>query len=114
MSIEKISVPNPDNMEQIGNSKTLKNHEGVKGNPVTPKEDSKLKNVDKVEISSEVKKLQKTLSNLKTELKSVPDVRSEKVEEVKARMESGFYDKEENIRNVADSISEAGLRPLGT
>ncbi len=114
MSIEKIPVSNPGNMEKIGNSPTLKKHEGVKGNPVTPKEDSKLKNVDKVEISSEVKKLQKTLSNLKSELKNVPDVRGEKVKEVKARMESGFYDKEENIKKVADSISEAGLRPLGT
>ena len=114
MSIEKIPVSNHNNMEKVGDSQTLKKQEGVKGKLVTPKEDSKLKNVDKVEISSEVKKLQKTLSNLKTELKSVPDVRSEKVEEVKARMESGFYDKEENIRNVADSISEAGLRPLGT
>ncbi len=114
MSIEKISVSNPNNMEKIGNSQTLKNHEGVKGNPVTPKEGSKLKNVDKVEISSEVKKLQKTLSNLKSELKGIPDVRGEKVKEVKARMESGFYDKKENIKKVANSISEAGLRPLGT
>jgi anti-sigma28 factor (negative regulator of flagellin synthesis) len=114
MSIEKIPVSNPNNMEKIGNSQTLKNHEGVKGKPVTPKEDSKLKNVDKVEISSEVKKLQKTLSNLKSELKNVPDVRGEKVKEVKARMESGFYDKEENIKKVANSISEAGLRPFGT
>ncbi len=114
MSIEKISVSNPNNMEKIGNSQTLKKHEGVKGKLVTPKEDSKLKNVDKVEISSEVKKLQKTLSGRKSELKNVPDIRGEKVKEVKARMESGFYDKEENIKKVANSISEAGLRPFGT
>ncbi|MHC4182339.1 MAG: flagellar biosynthesis anti-sigma factor FlgM [Planctomycetota bacterium] len=114
MSIEKISVSNHNNMEKIGDSQTLKKHEGVKGKPVAPQEDSKLNNVDRVEISSEVKKLQKTLSNLKSELKNVPDVRGEKMKEVKARMESGFYDKEESIKKVANSISEAGLRPLGT
>ncbi len=114
MSIEKIPVSNHNNMEKVGDSQTLKKHEGVKGKLVTPKEDSKLKNVDKVEISSEVKKLQKTLSNLKSELKGIPDIRGEKVKEVKARMESGFYDKEENIKKVANSISEAGLSPLGT
>jgi anti-sigma28 factor (negative regulator of flagellin synthesis) len=92
MSIEKISGSNHNNMKRISDAQTLEKYEGVKGKHVTTKEGSKLKNVDKVEISSEVKKLQKTLSNLKSELKTVPDVREEKVQAVKA----------------------AGLRPLGT
>ncbi len=114
MSIEQISGSNHNNMKRISDAQTLGKHEGVKGKHVTTKEGSKLKNVDKVEISSEVKKLQKTLSNLKSELKTVPDVREGKVQAVKARIESGFYDKEENIKEIANSIKAAGLRPLGS
>ncbi len=114
MSIHEISGSDHNNLKKIGDSQTLKKNEGVKGKSVTSKEDSRLKKVDTVEISSDVKKLQKTLSNLKSELKKVPDTREEKVRDVKARIESGFYDKEENITKVANSINEAGLRPLGS
>jgi anti-sigma28 factor (negative regulator of flagellin synthesis) len=114
MSIEKISGFNHNNTDKITDSQTLKKNQGVKGEFDISKEGVNLKNVDKVEISSEVKKLQETLSNLKSELKSVPDVREEKLKDVKARIESGFYDKEENIEKIANSIRKAGLRPLGT
>jgi flagellar biosynthesis anti-sigma factor FlgM len=114
MSIEKTSGSNHNNLKRISDAKTLKKYKGVKGKHVTTKEGSKLKKIDKVKISSEVKKLQKTLSKLKSELKTVPDVREEKVQAVKARIESGFYDKEENIKKIANSIRTAGLRPLGT
>jgi anti-sigma28 factor (negative regulator of flagellin synthesis) len=114
MSIENISGANHSNTSKIINNQTLKKNEVVKGKLDTVNEDTKLKNVDKVEISSEVEKLQKKLSSLKSELKRIPDVRGEKMKDVKARIESGYYDKEDIIGKVANSIDNAGIRPLGT
>ncbi len=88
VSIHEISGSDHNNLEKIRDSQTLKKNEGVKGKFVTSKEDSRLK--------------------------KVPDTREEKVRDVKARIESGFYDKKENITKVANSINEAGLRPLGS
>lgn len=69
---------------------------------------------DVVEISGRVNELEKSLSFLKSEIKNVPDIRSEKVDEAKARLNSGFYDNEEALEGMANSLMEASLAPLGT
>ena len=106
MSIEKTTGITNQHIDLIKENHTLKKSEGIKAISNIAKERNKLGGVDKVEISSEVKELQKTLSNLKSEIKKVPDIRKEKVEDAKARIESGFYDKDDTIKKVASSISK--------
>ncbi len=106
MSIEKISGIGHGHIKNIKGNQALKKDEGVKPVADTTKESGKLNVVDKVEISDEVQGLQKTLSDLKAELKKVPDVRHEKVNEAKIRVESGFYDKRETIEKVASEIKK--------
>ncbi len=64
---------------------------------------------DKVEISTEAKELQKTLSILKAEIKKMPDVREEKIKDVKARIEAGIYNPDAVTQEVARSIKDSGL-----
>ncbi len=64
---------------------------------------------DKVEISTEARELQKTLSTLKAEIKKMPDVREEKIKDVNARIEAGFYDRDAVTKEVARSIKNSGL-----
>lgn len=108
MSVEKTTGITNQQIDLIKENHSLKKSEGIKAvsNIAKDKESNKLGGVDKVEISSEVKELQKTLSNLKSEIKKVPDIRKEKVEDAKARIESGFYDKDDTIKKVASSISK--------
>ena len=106
MSIEGISGIGSGQVDNIKGDKTLQKNEGVRPVPGVAKEGEKLSVVDKVEISDEVNDLQNTLSKLKAKLEKVPDVRSEKVEEAKKRMESGFYDQEDVIRKVASEIKK--------
>lgn len=64
---------------------------------------------DKVEISVEAEKLQKTLSALKAEINKMPDIREEKIKNARARIESGIYDRDAVVKEVARSIKESGL-----
>ncbi len=64
---------------------------------------------DKVEISTEAKELQRRLSILKAEIKKVPDIREEKIKDVKARIEAGVYDRDAVTKEVARSIKNSGL-----
>jgi flagellar biosynthesis anti-sigma factor FlgM len=64
---------------------------------------------DKVEISTEARKLQETLSILKAEIKKMPDVREEKVKDVKARIEAGTYGSDAVTKEIARSIKDSGL-----
>lgn len=64
---------------------------------------------DKVEISVEAKKLQKTLFTLKAEINKMPDIREEKIKNARARIEGGIYDRDAVVKEVARSIKESGL-----
>ncbi len=64
---------------------------------------------DKVEISAEARKLQESLSFLKSEIKKIPDVREEKIKDIKARIEAGIYDPDAVTKEVARSIKNSGL-----
>jgi negative regulator of flagellin synthesis FlgM len=70
---------------------------------------AKAKNVrtDKSEFSSNAQRLSDTKANLdiaKARLDSEPDIREEKVAEVREKIESGFYDSPEFIDKLADKI----------
>lgn len=62
---------------------------------------------DSVDISKEARKLEQTIANLKTSVKEMPDVREAKMEEVKAKLKEGFYDKPEVIEQVAKKVLDA-------
>ncbi len=64
---------------------------------------------DKVEISTEARELQKTVSILKAEIKKMPDVREEKIKDVKAGIEAGIYDRDAVTKEIAKSIKNSGL-----
>lgn len=106
MSIDKASGATHNQIDLIKGNQSLKKFEGNKSVAGASKE-SNPSNVDKVEISKEVQELQKTLSNLKSEIDKVPDIRQEKVDNVTARIKSGYYDEKEVITKVADSVQKA-------
>lgn len=62
---------------------------------------------DSVDISKEARDLKKTIKNLKSGVGEIPDVRTAKLEEVKAKLENGFYDRPEIIEQVAKKVAEA-------
>lgn len=98
---------------QIG--KTLGNHNLTKPGDIKKaasdisREVHVTKKGDKVEISTEARELQRTLSTLKTEINKIPDVREQKIKDVKARIEGGIYDRDAVTKEVARLIKESGL-----
>ncbi|MEP9412231.1 MAG: flagellar biosynthesis anti-sigma factor FlgM [Candidatus Brocadia sp.] len=62
---------------------------------------------DSVDISKEARDLKKSIKNLKSGVGEIPDVRAAKLEEVKAKLENGFYDRPEVIEQVAKKVAEA-------
>ncbi len=64
------------------------------------------KSADKVEISNTAQSAAKTASYVKM-VKDAPDIRAEKVDEAKAKVESGFYLSREVAREVARKIVES-------
>jgi len=67
---------------------------------------------DKVEISSEAKKLQDT-SNLNSiaakTVKDTPDVREDKITEIREKINEGFYDQD----NIATVLADKLLKEFG-
>ena len=59
---------------------------------------------DTVEISKEAQDLEKTVKSLRTELNKIPDVRAEKVEAARNRIQKGFYDTKEVIKETAEIL----------
>ena len=59
---------------------------------------------DSVDISKDARKLEQTITDLKTLVSEIPDMRSEKMEEIKAKIKDGFYDRPEVILQVAEKI----------
>ena len=61
---------------------------------------------DVAEISSEAKQMA-DIQKAKVAVDKSPDVRQDKIEEVKAKLESGAYDNEEVMNKVAEKIMKA-------
>jgi len=72
-------------------------------NKVNLKSDSLGSGSDKLEISEEAKKLAE-LSKYQQVVNTAPDVREEKLAEVKAKLESGAYNNEEVMNAVAEKL----------
>ncbi|MFO7738215.1 MAG: flagellar biosynthesis anti-sigma factor FlgM [Desulfatiglandaceae bacterium] len=84
----KIIGKNPSvNLEAYQKSIRNRNRVNASGKPSTPG----VSREDKVVLSPEVKRIQEA----KKLLSSVPDIREEKVAQIKARIESGTYQVEE-------------------
>ena len=110
MSVDKTSGINHNLIGRIaGNQNHVKPEETKKTSSGISSEVETLKGRDKVEISSEARALHKTLSDLKAEIKQMPDTREEKIKIAKARIEGGDYDRAEVIKEVARSIKDSGL-----
>jgi len=76
---------------------------------VTPKE--KISASDKVQISSEAKALQNKevlFQIAKEALKTVPNVRLEKVQQARTRIEQNFYSGQNIVSKLTDSIMKSG------
>jgi len=76
---------------------------GVKAKVETPP----VKNGDKIEISSEARKLRDTQAIFKSAaaaLKESPEVREDKVQEVREKMEQGYFQTAEVRREIAEKI----------
>ena len=110
MSVDKTSGINHNLIGRIaGNQNLVKPEETKKTSSGVSNETETLRGRDKVEISSEARELNKTLSDLKAKIKQVPDTREEKIKIAKARMEGGDYDRDTVIKEVVRSIKGSGL-----
>ncbi|OHD54282.1 MAG: hypothetical protein A2Y33_16555 [Spirochaetes bacterium GWF1_51_8] len=74
-----------------------------KPNKVNLKSDSLGLGSDNVEISEEAKKLAE-LSKYQEVVANSPDIREDKIAEVKAKLESGAYNNEEVMNAVAEKL----------
>lgn len=94
-------------IEKIGNINNIA--ETRKSKPVsTKKEETR---TDSVQISSEGKQAAETAKNIQI-IKDTPDIRSDKVKEIKQRINDGTYDFNDNkvLEMVADRIANFLLR----
>jgi flagellar biosynthesis anti-sigma factor FlgM len=64
---------------------------------------------DKTELSSDSQKLSETnaqIDSISTQLASEPDIRSDKVDEVKEKIKNGYYDSSEFVDKLADKLMQ--------
>lgn len=95
-------------IDKIGNINNIVEPKGTKATPRS-RETGK---TDQVEISSEAKSAAE-LSRYAQVVKDTPDIRQEKVREIKARIQDGTYDKfndDQVLQMVADRIATYLLR----
>ncbi|MFQ5685515.1 MAG: flagellar biosynthesis anti-sigma factor FlgM [Candidatus Scalindua sp.] len=110
MSVDKTSgIISSQVGKVVGNQNLAKPGDIKKAASGISREVQASKEGDIVEISAEARKLQETLSILKAEIKKIPDVREEKVKNVKARIEAGIYDRDKVTKEIARSIKNSGL-----
>lgn len=110
MAVDKASGIIQNLVGQIISNQNLAKADGIKkAESGTSQETLTMREGDKVEISMEAKELHETLQSLKDEINKMPDVREEKIRDVKARMESGFYDRGAVIKDVARALKDSGL-----
>ncbi len=72
-------------------------------NKATPKVDKKDSGADNVQISSEARQLAEE-QKIQAALKNAPDIREDRIAEVKAKMEQGAYDDPKVMENVAEKL----------
>ena len=92
------SVSQPINAE-------LRKIDSIRKNEKTNKSVKKVQ--DKTEFSSKAQRLSETkaqVETISTSLSAYPEIRADKVAEVKAKIENGFYDSEEFIDKLTDKI----------
>lgn len=93
---------NINEISPISNSQPIKR--------TTPKKDVSTESnsvSDRVEISSEAKSLQNAQAIRKTALaalKDTPDTRNDKMNEIREKVQSGFYNTPQAINDIADRI----------
>lgn len=95
-------------IDKIGN---INNIVEPKGTKATPKA-RETGRADQIEISSEAKQAAE-LSKYTQIVKETPDIRTERVREIKARIQDGTYDKfndDQVLKMVADRIATYLLR----
>jgi negative regulator of flagellin synthesis FlgM len=94
-------------IDKIGNINNIA--ETKKSKPVPgKKEDAK---GDSIQISTEGKQAAETARNIQI-IKETPDIRAERVKEIKAKIDNGTYDFDNNqmLEMVADKIANFLLR----
>lgn len=75
-------------------------------------EQMKASTSDRVEISEaarDLQKLDRLLRRAREVYDRLPDVRRERIEEVKTRLDQGFYDGKAVIKEAADILLESGI-----
>lgn len=82
---------------------------------ITHKKDSKVEKTrpesngvfsgsDGVEISEEAQEIRRIASDARNGLNNVPEIRETKVHEVREKLSSGFFDRPEVIKRLADKL----------
>lgn len=92
-----MEIRGVDGVNRVDNNSKL--------NKVNKKNETSSAN-DVADISSEAKQMA-DIQKAKVAVDKAPDVRQDKIEEVKAKLESGAYDNEEVMKTVAERIMKA-------
>lgn len=95
-------------MDPIRNVGNIRGIDQNKVSKVNHREDSSTPGQDDVRISEEAKRLAEE-QRIQSLVNSAPDIREDRVAEVKAKLESGAYDNPEVLDNVAEKL----LKVLG-
>ena len=76
------------------------------------KKNNKKKDVDKVEIKNSETKVNDGIDiSAKARINAINDVREDKIEEVKKKIESGYYNTPEFIEKLADKLIDDNIIP---
>jgi len=97
-------------IDKIGNTNKILNGDKIQ-NPKTREISNRSGESDSVSISNEAQKAQ-TIAQVTSYVKAAPDIREDKVKEVKEKLAKGYYDDPENkiLEKVAEKIADALIR----
>ncbi len=99
MNINNVSQPLKNELRKVENAK--KTDKSVKA--------SKAGATDRSELSSKGKQLSETKGQMQVisaTLNAHPEIRNEKIAEVKTKMQNGYYDSDKFIDRLADKLLE--------
>lgn len=102
MTIKDVSNTSLHTRE-VNSNYVEENQLRIKINKEDQPEDEK---ADSVDISAEAKKLEQTITELKKLANEMPDVRHEKMVEIKQKIKEGYYDRPEVILQTAEKIMD--------
>lgn len=102
MTIKDVSNTSLHTRE-VNSNYVEENQLRIKINKEDQPEDEK---ADSVDISAEAKKLEQTITELKKLANEMPDVRHEKMMEIKQKIKEGYYDRPEVILQTAEKIMD--------